>query len=131
MTPLLLAAATAHGQACQVLIQTQVDVSAPSDAGTTAVDLAWNIVPLREILENAGAVRGTGVTGQGRRRPRAEPGTVPMASEQRRQRGAQWREWRHAAATGDEQGKGKGKGQVTKGKGQRKGKGKGKPQRDG
>ena len=74
MTPLLMAAATAHSQAIRALLDFHADLHAESTRGATALDMAWHNQRLRDDLQAIGARRGQGVTGAGRRPPRGSRG---------------------------------------------------------
>ena len=73
-TPLMMAAATGNGEGVKVLLELRADVKAVSSRGTTCLDMCWHNRALRMVLEQAGAVRGTGVTGDGRRPPQRSVG---------------------------------------------------------
>ena len=69
MTPLIMAAATGHGQAIDVLLRHGANVAHVSSRGTTALDACWHNQALAQSLRRRGAGRGAGVTGEGRRQP--------------------------------------------------------------
>ena len=69
MTPFLMACATAHSQAMQVLIRHQANIMATSSDGTTALDMVWHNSSLAQDLHALHVPRGTGVTSKGRRPP--------------------------------------------------------------
>ena len=69
MTPFLMACATAHSQAMQVLIRHQANIMATSSEGTTALDMVWHNHWLAEKLQKLHVPRGEGVSGKGRRPP--------------------------------------------------------------
>ena len=73
-TPLMMAAATGNRDGVKVLLEHGANIRAESSQGTTCLDMAWNNKGLAEILINAGAVRGAGVTGDGRRPPQRSVG---------------------------------------------------------
>ena len=74
MTPLLMAAGTAHSQAIQALLEYRADVKARSDKGVTALDLCWHNQECAQFLQECGAVKGAGPTGEGRRPPQLSGG---------------------------------------------------------
>ena len=69
MTPFLMACATAHSQAMDVLMRHRANIMATSSAGTTALDMVWHNKPLAATLRELHVPRGAGVTGKGRRPP--------------------------------------------------------------
>ena len=73
-TPLMMAAATGNAAVVEVLLEFRADVKAISSRGTTCLDMCWHNHALAEVLQRAGAVRGAGVTGDGRRPPQRSVG---------------------------------------------------------
>ena len=73
-TPLMMAAATGNSEGVDVILEFGADVQAVSTRGTTCLDMCWHSRGLAEVLQRAGAVRGTGVTGEGRRPPQRSVG---------------------------------------------------------
>ena len=66
MTPFLVAAATLNQPGLELLCELRADVSAQTDNGTTALDLAWANKRCQYLLTSMGVRRGAGQLGSGR-----------------------------------------------------------------